>query len=81
MAYSTPFTAVVGNPIKASDWNTGGRDNILQTPAALATTAGTNNLAPIGANTSASLSQYASVLLSLQSILSQLKGLAQSVDR
>ena len=53
----------------------------VQDYLALATTAGTNNLAPIGANTNASLSQYASVLLSLQSILSQLKGLAQSVDR
>jgi len=47
---------------------------------ALVATAGANSPAPtgaIGANTDTSLSQYASVLLSLQSILSQLEGLAK----
>jgi hypothetical protein len=40
VAWTTPFTAVVGTPIRASDWNTAGRDNLLASPTALVTTAG-----------------------------------------
>lgn len=29
MAWTTPFTAVAGTAILASDWNTSGRDNLL----------------------------------------------------
>jgi hypothetical protein len=40
MAYSTPLTAVSSTPLTAAQWNASVRDNILVTPAALATTAG-----------------------------------------
>lgn len=40
MAYSTPITAVSSAPFTAAQFNASIRDNILVTPAALATTAG-----------------------------------------
>lgn len=40
MAYSTPLTAVSSTALTAAQWNASVRDNILVTPAALATTAG-----------------------------------------
>jgi len=40
MAYSTPLTAVSGTALTAAQWNASVRDNMLVTPAALATTAG-----------------------------------------
>lgn len=38
MAYTTPFTAVVGAVIQSSDWNTSGRDNISWLKSMLAGT-------------------------------------------
>jgi uncharacterized membrane protein len=40
VAYSTPLTAVSSTPLTAAQWNASVRDNMLITPAALATTAG-----------------------------------------
>jgi hypothetical protein len=40
MAYSTPLTAVSSTALTAAQWNASVRDNILVTPAALATTTG-----------------------------------------
>lgn len=40
MAYSTPLTAVSSTALTAAQWNASVRDNILVTPAALATAAG-----------------------------------------
>jgi hypothetical protein len=40
MAYSVPLTAVAGAALTDSQWNASVRDNILVTPAALATAAG-----------------------------------------
>jgi hypothetical protein len=41
MAWSTPLTAVAGTALTAAQWNASVRDNLLETPAAKATTAGT----------------------------------------
>lgn len=40
MAYSTPLTAVSNATLTAAQWNASVRDNMLETPAAKATTAG-----------------------------------------
>jgi hypothetical protein len=40
MAYSTPLTAVSGTALTAAQWNASMRDDMLVTPAALATAAG-----------------------------------------
>lgn len=40
MAYSTPLTAVSSTALTAAQWNASVRDDMLVTPAALATTAG-----------------------------------------
>lgn len=40
MAYSTPLTAVSNTALTAAQWNASVRDNMLVTPAALATTSG-----------------------------------------
>lgn len=40
MAYSVPLTAVSNSTLTAAQWNASMRDNMLVTPAALATTAG-----------------------------------------
>jgi hypothetical protein len=40
MAWTTPLTATANNPLTAAQWNASVRDNLLVTPAALATTAG-----------------------------------------
>jgi len=40
MAYSTPLTAVTNATMTAAQWNASVRDNILESPAAKATTAG-----------------------------------------
>lgn len=40
MAWTTPLTAVANTALTAAQWNASVRDNLLTTPAALATTAG-----------------------------------------
>lgn len=40
MAWTTPLTAAANTPLTAAQWNASVRDNLLLTPAALATTAG-----------------------------------------
>ncbi len=40
MAYSTPLTAVSNSPLTAAQWNASVRDNMLVTPAALASATG-----------------------------------------
>jgi hypothetical protein len=49
MAWSTPLTAVASTALTAAQWNASVRDNLLETPAAKATTAGTH-FASTGAN-------------------------------
>jgi hypothetical protein len=49
MAYSTPLTAVSNSALTAAQWNASVRDNMLVTPAALATTAG-SHFAATGTN-------------------------------
>lgn len=66
MAYTTPFTAVVGNPIKASDWNTYGRDNILACAAAAMVSAG-DLVQGTGANALARLAAGATAGMYLRS--------------
>lgn len=40
MAWTTPVTAIAGDPLTAAQWNASVRDNLLQTAPAKATTAG-----------------------------------------
>lgn len=42
MAYNTPLTAISNATLTAAQWNASVRDNMLVTPAALATTAGSH---------------------------------------
>lgn len=64
MAYSTPLTAVSNSTLTAAQWNASVRDNMLVTPAALATAAGQFFVSSAANAIAARTPQYATVATS-----------------
>lgn len=69
MAYSTPLTATSNAPLTSAQWNASVRDNMLVTPAALATTTGRLFVAT-GANAIAERAISSAVVAAQQGIAS-----------